>query len=219
MTKTALAAEYSASEELANALTHGVGALLSVAALVILTVCAALNGDAWHVVSCAVFGSSLVILYSASTLYHGVRAPRAKSFFKGLDHAAIFVLIAGTYTPFALVNLRGPWGWTLFGLVWGIALFGVFAQGGLLRRWGALRVILYVLMGWIVVLAGKPLVASLAPGGLALLFTGGLCYTLGITFYAWKRLPFGHAIWHLFVLAGSILHFFAVLHYVIPSAA
>lgn len=213
----AAVAEYSSAEEWANTLTHGVGALLSIAGLVVLTVCAALYGNAWHVVSAAVYGASLVILYSASTLYHGVQRPRAKSFLKGLDHAAIFVLIAGTYTPFALVSLRGAWGWTLFGIVWGLAFFGALTQGGLLRRWGALRVALYLAMGWLVVIVARPLLSAVPAGGLWLLFSGGLCYTLGVVFYAWKGLPFGHAIWHLFVLAGSILHYFAVLLYVVPG--
>ena len=205
-------------EELANSLTHGIGILLAIAGLVIMTVSASLYGDAWHVTSAAIFGSTLVLLYSASTLYHSIQAPRAKQFFRGLDHSAIYLLIAGTYTPFTLVSLRGPWGWTLFGVTWGLALFGILAQGGFLRRMGALRVLLYLAMGWVVVLAGKPLIAALDPGGLALLAAGGLCYTGGIIFYASKRIPFGHAIWHLFVLAGSILHFLAVQLYVIPTS-
>ncbi|NQU47346.1 MAG: hemolysin III family protein [Planctomycetes bacterium] len=205
-------------EELANSLTHGVGALLAIAGLVIMTVCASLYGDAWHVTSAAIFGSSMVLLYLSSTLYHAVQAPRAKSFFRSCDHAAIYLLIAGTYTPFALVSLRGPWGWSLFGVVWGLAVLGIFSQGGFLRRMGALRVVLYLAMGWVVVIAAKPLIANLDPGGLTLLALGGLCYTGGVVFYASKRLPYAHAIWHLFVLAGTILHFFAVLLYVIPTS-
>ena len=205
-------------EELANSLTHGVGALLAIAGLVILTVCASLYGDAWHVTSAAIFGSSMVLLYLSSTLYHSIQAPRAKSFFRGCDHAAIYLLIAGTYTPFALVSLRGPWGWSLFGVVWGLAALGLLAQGGFLRRMGKIRVLLYLAMGWVVVIAAKPLMANLDSGGLTLLALGGLCYTGGVVFYASKRLPYAHAIWHLFVLAGTILHFFAVLLYVIPTS-
>ncbi len=203
-------------EEIANSLTHGIGALLAVAGLVVMTVYASLYGDAWHVTSAAIYGSTMVLLYLASTLYHAIQSPRAKQFLRGCDHSAIYLLIAGTYTPFALVSLRGPWGWTLFGIVWGLALFGVFAQGGFLRRHGVLRVLLYLAMGWVVVIAAKPLLSNLESGALWLLALGGLCYTAGIRFYASKSIPFAHAIWHLFVLAGTMLHFFAVLFYVIP---
>ncbi len=209
---------YGVGEEIANALTHGVGAVLAVSALVLMTVYSGLYGDAWHVVSSSVFGATLVLLYLASTLYHAVTAPRAKRLLRLLDHGAIFLLIAGTYTPFTLVSLRGPWGWSLFGVVWGLALVGVFFQAGLLRRWEFLRVGLYVAMGWVVVIAIKPLIASMELGGLLLLLGGGLAYTLGIVFYAWERLPFSHAVWHVFVLAGSCLHFFSVFFYVIPPA-
>jgi hemolysin III len=203
-------------EELANSLTHGLGALLAIAGLVVMTTFAGLYGDAWHVTSSVIFGSSMVLLYLASTLYHAIQSPRAKQILRGFDHSAIFLLIAGTYTPFTLVSLRGPWGWTLFGITWGLALFGILTQGGILRKYGALRVLLYLAMGWVVVFAAKPLLSSLDPGGLWLLALGGLCYTVGIFFYASKRIPYAHAIWHLFVLAGTILHFFAVLFYVIP---
>lgn len=183
-----------------------------------MTVFASLYGDPWHVTSAAIFGSTMVLLYLASTLYHAIQSPRAKQVLRGFDHAAIYLLIAGTYTPFALVSLRGPWGWSLFGVVWGLALFGIIAQGGFLRRHGVFRVLLYLAMGWVVVIAAKPLLTNLEPGALWLLGLGGLCYTAGLRFYASNRIPFAHAIWHLFVLAGTILHFFAILLYVIPTS-
>lgn len=212
-------ASYSLGEEIANAVTHGLGAALAIAGLVVMMIFAARHGNAWHIVSCAVYGTTLVLLYTASSLYHSLPQPQAKKVLKILDHAAIFLLIAGTYTPFTLVNLRGPWGWTLFGLIWGLAMFGVIFQTTLLRSWVAVSLALYVAMGWAVVMAIKPLVASVAPGGLVLLVAGGLAYTLGTLFYLWRQLRFHHAIWHLFVLAGSALHFFAVLFYVIPPQA
>ena len=207
---------YPVGEEIANSLTHGVGALLAVGGSVVLVTLAAMRGDVWHVVSCSIFGGAMVVLYTASTLYHSVTTPRAKSALRVLDHAAIFLLIAGTYTPFTLVSLRGPWGWALFWTVWGLAAAGVILEIAFPRRWPALSLTLYVAMGWVVVVAVKPLLAILPTGGLVLLVLGGLAYTLGIIFYAWKKLPYGHAIWHLFVLAGTILHFFAVLFYVVP---
>lgn len=210
---------YTLGEEIANSISHGAGAALAVAGLVVLTVLAALRGSAWHVVGCTIFGATLVLLYTASTLYHAIPHPRAKAVLRVLDHSAIFLLIAGTYTPFTLVTLRGPWGWALFGVVWGLAVLGIVLQAGLLRVHAAVSVLLYVGMGWAVVVAIKPLIAALAPGGLALLVIGGVAYTAGITFYGWRRLPYHHAAWHGFVLAGSVLHYFAVLFYVIPAAA
>lgn len=209
---------YTYREELANSITHGVGIVFAISALVVMDVFAALFGDVWHVVSCTIFGATLIILYTASTLYHSIPIPKAKMLLRLIDHSAIFLLIAGTYTPFTLVNLRGPWGWSLFGAVWGIALLGVIFQVFLLRRWPLFSVGLYVGMGLIILIAIKPLVATLSPSGLKLLVGGGLAYILGLVFYGWKRLPYSHAVWHLFVLAGSALHFFSVLFYVIPLA-
>ena len=207
---------YSVGEEIANSLTHGVGALLAIGGLAVLVTLAALRGDVWHVVSCSIYGGAMVVLYTASTLYHGITAPRAKNALQVFDHASIFLLIAGTYTPFTLVTLRGPWGWSLFGTVWGLAVAGIILEIAFPRRWPALALTLYIAMGWVVVVAVKPLLAVLPTGGLVLLVLGGLSYTAGIGFYAWRRLPYGHAIWHLFVLAGTIFHFFAVLFYVVP---
>jgi hemolysin III len=206
---------FTAAEELVHSITHGVGLLLGIAALSLMVVFAALRGSAIHVVSCAVYGSTLVMLYAASTLYHGLPAGRAKRVFGVLDHAAIFLLIAGTYTPFALVTLHGGLGWSLFGVIWGLAIAGVVLEavtGGKARR---IQLVLYLVMGWGIVGAAQPLIHGLATAGLVLLGAGGLAYTLGVVFFVWRR-PFHHAIWHLFVLAGSICHFLAVLLYVIP---
>ena len=209
---------YSVGEEIAHAITHGIGIPLSIAALAVLVAFSALYGDAWHVTSTAIYGITLILLYTASTLYHGIPNAGAKTILQQLDHAAIFLLIAGTYTPFTLISLRGPWGWTLFGLVWSIAIVGIYIElwgNSKLRRWS---LALYLGMGWLVVIAIKPMLASVETGGLLLLLGGGLSYSLGAIFYAWERLSYNHAIWHIFVLAGSILHFFSVLFYVVPDA-
>ncbi|MCO1332948.1 hemolysin III family protein [Microbulbifer sp. OS29] len=207
---------YSFAEEIANSVTHGVGALLAIAGLGVLCGFAALRGDTWHIVSASVYASTLILCFLASTLYHAVSHIGAKAILRTLDHSSIFLLIAGTYTPFTLVTLRGPWGWWLFGIIWGLALIGLIIQFTPLKKNRALSITLSALMGWVVVAAIKPLADSLETGGLWLLVLGGLCYTGGIAFYLWRSLRFHHAIWHLFVLAGGILHFFAVLFYVIP---
>jgi hemolysin III len=206
----------SIGEEIASSVTHGVGGLLAIAGLAVLVTFAAIRGSAWHVVGCSVFGATMVLLYTSSTLYHAIRAPRAKRILQRLDHAGIFLLIAGTYTPFTLVSLRGPWGWSLLGVIWGLAVLGILLQSGS-RRHPVLSVTLYVVMGWTVLIAIRPLLSSMPRGGLILLILGGLAYTAGIAFYAWRRLPFNHSIWHGFVLAGTVLHFFAVLRYVVPA--
>jgi hemolysin III len=209
---------YTAGEEIAHAVTHGLGLALSVAGLVVLVVAAALRGDAWHVIGCAVFGTTLVLLYAASTLYHGIPTPRAKPVLRQLDHAAVYLLIAGTYTPFTLVNLRGGWGWTLLALVWGLATLGIALQVAIPRRARRAPVPVYLAMGWLIVIALQPLIRSLDSEGLLLLVLGGAMYTLGVIFYAWRRLPYNHAVWHVFVLAGSVCHFSCVLGYVVPAA-
>ncbi|MEJ2618934.1 MAG: hemolysin III family protein [Candidatus Thiodiazotropha sp.] len=209
---------YTLGEEIAHAVTHGIGVLLSVAGLTLLVIYAARFGNVWHITSCSIYGATLVLLYTASTLYHGIPMPNAKRLLQRFDHAAIFLLIAGTYTPFTLVNLRGSWGWTLFGLVWGFAIIGVLLE--LLRderlKW--LSLTLYLGLGWLVVIAIKPLIDAVEVGGIILLLAGGLCYSLGVIFYIWKRLAYHHAVWHLFVLAGSVLHFLSVFYYVVPAA-
>jgi len=207
---------YSLSEEAAHALTHGLGLVASVGGLVTLVAAAWLRGDVWHIAGGSIFGATLVLLYATSTLYHGIRHPRAKRFFQRLDHTAIFLLIAGTYTPFTLVSLRGGWGWTLLAIVWGLAALGIVLEiAGHTRR---VSVALHLAMGWLILIAAEPLARSLHPDGLLLLALGGMAYTLGVVFYAWKRLPYNHAVWHLFVMAGSACHFACVLGYVIPPA-
>jgi hemolysin III len=218
MISDASIARYTVGEEIANSVTHGIGALLAVAGLVVLAVFSSLWGTTWHIVGCSVFGTTLVLLYLASTLYHSIPHPGAKRVLQVVDHVAIFLLIAGTYTPFTLVNMRGPWGWALFGIIWGLAVFGIAFQTTLLSRWRVACVPLYIIMGWTALIASKTLIVAVAPGGLLLLLLGGIAYTVGVAFYAWQALPYHHAIWHLFVLAGSVLHFLAVLFYVIPIA-
>ncbi len=218
MNENSAAAHYSAAEEIANSITHGVGIVLSIAGLAVLTGFASAFGSAWHIVSVSIYGASQILLYTASTLYHSIPLPRAKAVLRQFDHAAISLLIAGTYTPFALVNLRGPWGWSLLVVIWSLAALTILGQAWLMRRGKLVTALPYVAMGWVAIVVIKPMMATVAPGGLLLMLGGGLAYTLGVIFYVWKRLPFHHAIWHLFVMAGSALHFFAVLFYVIPLA-
>jgi len=210
---------YPLGEEIASSVIHGVGLLLAIGGLVALELMANGRADAWMVASCRIFGATLVLLYLTSTLYHSVPNAKAKGVLRQIDHTAIYLLIAGTYTPFTLVTLRGPWGWTIFGIVWALAALGVAFQYTHLHRMGVLRVLLFLLMGWTVMIAIKPLLEAMKPGGLALLFAGGAAYTLGVVFYAWRSLPYGHAVWHVFVLAGSAFHYFAVLLYVEPVEA
>jgi hemolysin III len=205
-------------EEVASSVIHGLGMLLAMGGLGVLTAFAATRGNAWHVTACSIYGATLILLFGASTVYHAVTQPRAKSVLRVIDHGAIYLLIAGTYTPFTLVNLRGPWGWSLFGAIWGLALLGIVLQTRLLKVPRRFSLSIYLAMGWAIVVAVLPLVRHVAPGGLALLAAGGLAYTLGSVFYAWRRLPWSHPVWHLFVLAGAALHYFAILFYVIPLA-
>jgi hemolysin III len=209
--RPAITQRYSFGEEVANSVTHGVGWLLSVAGLATLVTIAARTGGATRVISCSIFGTTLVLLYAASTLYHALPSERAKHIFRVFDHSAIFLLIAGTYTPLSLVSLGGSWGWSLFGSIWFLAAVGVFLNTLAHGRWRWFSITLYVTMGWLVVVAIKPLVAALEPSSLVLVVSGGLAYTLGLVFYGWKRLPYAHAVWHVFVLAGSVLHYLAVL--------
>jgi hemolysin III len=203
---------YSLKEEIANSVTHGIGTGLSVVGLTLLVVLAATYGDVWQVVSFSIFGSTLVILYLASTLYHSFQNPRVKRVFRILDHASIYLLIAGSYTPFLLVSMRGVWGWTMFGVVWGLALLGVAFKVFFIGRYEVLATAAYVLMGWLCVIAFKEMLVKIPPGGMTFLIIGGVVYTAGVIFYAWEKLPYNHAIWHLFVLGGSTCHFFAVMN-------
>jgi len=207
----------SRNERLANVATHGLGVVLSLGGAVALIIASVWRGSAWHIVGCSIFAASLILLYSSSTLYHVFTGPRVKRALRALDHPAIYVLIAGTYTPFTLVNLRGGWGWSLFGVLWGLALCGVVLKIVAVGRFPALSTTVYVVMGWIAVIALKPLVKAVSLPGLLWLLAGGLLYTGGVVFYLAKRLPYNHAVWHLFVLGGSICHYGAVFLYVLPS--
>ncbi|MBN2703690.1 MAG: hemolysin III family protein [Pontiellaceae bacterium] len=202
---------YTAGEELANWITHGVGVLFGVAVLCLLVVFSALRKGAWEVVSCSVYGATFILLYLCSTLYHAAQNPRTKRVLKVIDHSAIYLLIAGTYTPFALASLRGPLGWTMFGVIWGCALTGIAFKVFFTGRFKMVSLASYLFMGWFCVIAVKGLYSSLGTTGFVFFGVGGLCYTLGAVFYAWKSLPWSHAVWHLFVLAGSLCHFFSIL--------
>ncbi|MBJ6727948.1 PAQR family membrane homeostasis protein TrhA [Geomesophilobacter sediminis] len=207
---------YSEAEELVNRLTHGAGALLSLIGVTFLIVMAAGQHDGYRVVSACIYGGAMVTFYCLSTAYHSVRRPHVRYVFRILDHASIYLMIAGSYTPFALVSMRGPWGWSLFGTVWGLGTVGAILKIYNTHRLRVVGPLLYIALGWIVVIAWKPLSAALATNGLTLLFAGGVAYTFGVIFYLWDRLPFNHAIWHFFVLTGSACHFFAIFYYVTP---
>ncbi len=211
------AEHFTRREEVAHAVSHGVGALLSVAGLVVLAHLAVVHGSALHVVTCTVFGAALTAVYVLSTLYHLSCVSPRKQLLRVLDHCSIYVLIAATYAPFSLVLLQGAWGWTLFGLAWGIAVLGI----GLkvmpsLRYREGLSIASYMIAGWVGLVAIGPMLASLDAGALWLIMLGGVAYTVGVCFYTWDRLPYNHFIWHVFVLIGSTLHFCGVLFYVIP---
>ncbi len=198
-----------------NAITHLVGAVLAIAGTVALIMLASLQGDPWKIASVSIYGATLVLLYSFSTLYHSLRG-RAKNILRELDHDSIYLLIAGSYTPFCLVTLRGPWGWSLFGVVWGLAVLGILQELWLKNSARILSIVIYVVMGWVALVALVQLVHVLGPAGFAWLVAGGLFYTIGIVFYVIdKRLTHAHGIWHLFVLAGSAAHYVAILLYVI----
>lgn len=209
----------SLGEEIANSITHGAGLLAAIAAIPLLLLASSGPRDGWQIVGVVIFGMALVLLYVASTLYHAMPASRAKRVLRVVDHSAIYVLIAGTYTPFTLGALRGPWGWTLLGIIWALALLGIAAKCTVGFRFPRLSTLLYLSMGWMVVIAIRPLIDNVSPAGLAWLVAGGLCYTGGVFFYATdKKLRYGHALWHLFVVAGSTCHFFAVLWHSAPIA-
>lgn len=210
---------YSLGEEIAHAITHGLGVVLAIIGLTVLVARATLYGNIWHIVSSAVFGATLVLMYMASTLFHSIPLPRAKHILRVIDHTSIYFLIAGTYTPFTLVTLHGTWGWSLFALTWCLALFGAAFKIFYTGRFEKLSLAVYIGMGWCIVIAIKPLLESLDTGGLILMLLGGLSYTGGVAFYVFESMRYHHAIWHVFVLAGSVLHYFAVLFYVIPAPA
>lgn len=212
-------AHYTLREERLNSLTHGLGALLSAVGTLVLVLAAAREGDVWKIVSFSIFGASLILLYSASTFYHASRSPKVREIWKMLDHCAIFLLIAGTYTPFLLVNLRGPTGWTLFGIIWGLALAGIILKLVFGHRYKILRVVVYLAMGWLIVFAAGELNTQVSELGVRLTVIGGVVYTLGVVFYLADRLPYNHAIWHLFVVGGSLCHFYAIYYSVLPHGS
>ena len=206
---------YDLSEEKINIITHAIGLLLSIAALVLLIIHASSNGTARHIVSFTIFGASMILLYSASTLYHYSQTPNLRRKLNILDHASIYVLIAGTYTPFTLVTLKGALGWTIFGITWGIALVGVFLKLFYTGKYDKISTIAYVAMGWIIIFAVKPLIENLPLNGLYWLLAGGIFYTIGAVLYSIKKIKFNHAIFHVFVLLGSFSHFMAIYFYVL----
>lgn len=202
---------FSKREEIANAIIHGIGALLSVAALVLLIVSSVKQGTVWHIVSFTLFGVTMVLLYVSSTLVHGFPAGRVKDFFEIMDHSSIYFFIAGTYTPFLFLAVKGTLGWTLFGIVWGLAIAGTVFKSYFVKRFLHTSTLLYVVMGWLIVFAWGPLQENVSHQGIILLGVGGVLYTFGAIFYVWRGFTYHHAVWHIFVLAASILHFFAVM--------
>ena len=207
---------YTKGEEMFNSISHGVGALLSISALVLTVVWTVLYGDGLCLLSALIYSISLILLYCMSTLYHALTHPTAKKVFRVFDHCSIFLLIAGTYTPYTLVTLRGPVGWWIFAAVWAVTVLGIVLNSISIERFTVFSMICYVAMGWVIIVAIKPLAAALPATGLWLLVAGGVVYTLGIIFYAMKW-RYAHSIWHLFVLGGSVLHFFSILLYVYPG--
>lgn len=210
--KQSISSGYSFIEELLNSITHGVGALLSVVALTLMIIVA---NDAFEMTSAIVYGSSMIVLFLASTLYHSISHVPAKKVLKLLDHCAIYLLIAGTYTPFMLISLKGAWGYSILSVVWTMAVIGIYFKLVYQQRFPKISLFTYLAMGWLIIIAAPQMIANVATGGLILLASGGAAYSLGAVFYAFKKIPFNHAIWHVFVLAGSICHFLAIYLYVI----
>ncbi|MFY7867912.1 PAQR family membrane homeostasis protein TrhA [Exiguobacterium profundum] len=206
-------------EEIASAVTHGLGVIFSIVALVLLVMSATESGSTWNVTAVSVFGVSMILLYLFSTLMHAIPHPRAKRVLQVFDHAGIYLLIAGSYTPFALVTLHGTLGWTLFGIVWGVAILGIVWKLFSTGKYMWVSNVTYLALGWICIIAIRPLYESLGHQGFMLLLAGGIAYSVGIVFYVWQKLPFNHAIWHLFVLAGSVFIFLSILLYVAPSTS
>lgn len=207
---------YTLGEELLNSISHGIGALLGAAALVLCVVVSALHRDPWAVVASSIYGSSLVILYCMSTIYHALRVNMAKRVFRVIDHCSIYFLIAGTYTPYTLVSLRGPIGWTLFGIIWGAAIVGIVLNAIDIKKFKVVSMITYIAMGWAIIFAAKPMAAAIEWGGILFLILGGISYTIGASLYAiGKKRRYLHGVFHIFVVIGSTLHFFSILFYVI----
>ena len=206
---------FSKEEEISNSITHGIGVILSIAALVILIVFASLYGNVWHVVSFTLFGATMLLLYTSSTLLHALKPGKAKDFFEIMDHSSIYFFIAGSYTPFLLVAVQNSTGWTLFAIVWGLAIGGTIFKAFFVKKFLFTSTLLYVVMGWLIVFVWNDLVAAIHPTSLILLIIGGLLYTVGAIFYIWKLFKHHHAVWHVFVLSATVCHFFAVL-YLLP---
>lgn len=208
--------KYTLGEELVNSISHGIGALFGVLALVLCVVVSAIHGDAWAVVASAIYGSSLIILYTMSSIYHALKVNKAKKVFRVIDHCSIYFLIAGTYTPYTLVSLRGGWGWTIFGIVWGVAILGIVLNAIDIKKFKVLSMITYLAIGWVIIIAIKPMLDAVEPGGLMLLLWGGIAYTVGAVFYGFgKKKKYIHSVFHIFCLLGSVLHFFSILFYVV----
>lgn len=208
---------FTKKEEIANAVTHGIGAIMSIVALVLLIVFASLYGTAWHVVSFTIFGITMFLLYFSSTMVHALPHGKAKDLFEIFDHSAIYFFIAGSYTPFTFIVIQGGLGWTLFGIVWGLAIGGTIFKAFFVKKYVLASTLLYVVMGWLVVIGWDRIVANLDTNGLYLFVVGGLMYTFGAIFYVWRGFKYHHAIWHLFVIAGSTAHFFCVFIYLLPA--
>lgn len=206
-----LTKRYTLGEEIFNSVSHGAGGMLAIAGTVVLIVIAALYSNAWGVVSSAIYGASMIILYTMSTLYHAITNKKAKSFFRIMDHNTIFILIAGTYTPYTLVPLRGSVGWTLFGIIWGAAIIGIVFNSISLEKAKKLSLVCYVAMGWAIIFAIKPMIASVTKTSLVFLLIGGIFYTAGIVFYAVKKIRYFHSVWHLFTVGGTVFHYFSIL--------
>ena len=202
---------YTIQEEIANSVTHGVGTGMAVVGLIVLIVLAAVYGGTRQIVSVSVYGGSLIILYLASTLYHSIQHPQAKKVLRIFDHASVYILIAGTYTPFLLLAIRGTLGWAVLAIVWTLAAIGITWKIFFIGRYEIIATAAYVLMGWMCMILVKEMITKLPPVGLVLLMTGGIIYTIGVIFYAWEKIPYNHAIWHVFVLGGSICHYFAIM--------
>ena len=208
--------EYSPIEEKINIISHATGFILSVVALVLLVTHASLHGDVWHIVSFSIFGASLIILYAASTFYHSAKKPELRKRLKIIDHASIYVLVAGSYTPFTLITLNGTLGWVIFGSSWGLAITGIILKLFFTGKYNLISTSMYVFMGWVIVFALKPLINNLPSEGFLWLLAGGISYTLGAILYSIKKIRFNHAIFHMFVLTGSFCHFISVYFYVLP---
>jgi hemolysin III len=207
---------FTRGEEIANAITHGVGAVLSIVGLTLLIVLSSLEGTPWHVISFTIYGVTMLLLYVSSTLVHSFPEGKAKDLFEIFDHSSIYLFIAGTYTPFLFIAVKGTTGWTLFGIVWGIALAGIVFKAFFVKKFLFISTILYVFMGWMIVFAWDSLTQNIAHQGIVLLVVGGVLYTIGAVFYVWRGFRFHHMIWHMFVLGGTVLHFLAIILYVLP---